>query len=129
MDECSYDSRKSDPKDRVEVTIRGERRRRWSSEEKLQIVRETLRPGAVTAAVAERHEIGTGQLYTWRKQMLTAAKTQRHQPRGHRTCFKHGKGKELKIDAESPVRRSRLKPLIPGSSRNIFPPLSPRLEG
>ena len=41
----------------------------------MQIVRETLCPGAVAAAVAERHEIGTGQLYTWRKQMLTAAMT------------------------------------------------------
>jgi transposase len=51
--------------------MRRERRRRWSPEEKLQIVRETLRPGAVASVVAEQHGIGTGQLYTWRKQMLT----------------------------------------------------------
>ena len=55
--------------------MRPERRRRWSSEEKLRIVRETLRPGAVASVVADQHGIGTGLLYTWRKQMLTAAMT------------------------------------------------------
>ena len=75
MDEGSYEARRSDPKGRVEVTMRVERRRRWSAEEKLSIVRETLHPGAVAQAVAGRHGIGTGLLYTWRKQMLTAAMT------------------------------------------------------
>ena len=75
MDEGSYEARKSARTDRVEVTMRAERRRRWSSEEKLSIVRETLRPGAVAQVVADQHGIGTGLLYTWRKQMLTAAMT------------------------------------------------------
>jgi len=57
------------------VTVRAERRRRWSADKKLQIVRETLRSGAVASVVASRHGIGTGLLYTWRKQMLTAAMT------------------------------------------------------
>jgi transposase len=75
MDDGSYEARKSAPKEHVEVTMRAERRRHWSSEEKLNIVRETLRPGVVAQAVADRHGIGTGLLYTWRKQMLTAAMT------------------------------------------------------
>ncbi len=75
MDEGSYEARKSAPKDRIEVATRTERRRRWSAEEKLRIVRETLRPGAVAQVVADQHGIGTGLLYTWRKQMLTAAMT------------------------------------------------------
>jgi len=75
MGEGSYEARKSAPGDRVEVTVRAERRRRWSAEEKLRIVRETLRPGTVVQAVADRNGIGTGLLYTWRKQMLTAAIT------------------------------------------------------
>jgi transposase len=75
MDEGSYEARKSGAGDRIEVTVRAERRRRWSAEEKLRIVRETLRPGAVAQVVADRNGIGTGQLYTWRKQMLTAAIT------------------------------------------------------
>lgn len=75
MDAGSYEARKSGAKERVEVTLRTERRRRWTPEEKLGIVRETLRPGAVAHIVAEQHGIGTGLLYTWRKQMLTAAMT------------------------------------------------------
>ena len=75
MDEGSYEARKSARADRVAVTMRAERRRQWSSEEKLSIVRETLRPGAVAQVVADQHGIGTGLLYTWRKQMLTAAMT------------------------------------------------------
>ncbi len=75
MDEGSYEARKSAPVDRVEVTVRAERRRRWSAEEKLRIVRETLRPGAVAQVVADQNGIGTGLLYTWRKQMLAAAIT------------------------------------------------------
>ena len=75
MDEGSYEARKSGGGDRVEVTVRAERRRRWSAEEKLRIIRETLRPGAVAQAVADQNGIGTGLLYTWRKQMLTAAIT------------------------------------------------------
>ena len=38
-------------------------------------MRETLAPGAVAQVVADRHGIGTGLLYTWRKQMLRAAMT------------------------------------------------------
>jgi transposase len=57
--------------ERIEVRV--ERRRRWSVEQKLGVVRETLEPGAVTKVVAERHGISTGLLYTWRKQMLTTA--------------------------------------------------------
>ena len=55
------------------IEFRVERRRRWSAEQKLSVVRETLEPGAVAKVVAERHEISTGLLYTWRKQMLTTA--------------------------------------------------------
>lgn len=75
MDEGSYEARKSAPGERAGVTVRAERRRRWSAEEKLRIVRETLRPGAVAQVVADQNGIGTGLLYTWRKQMLTAAIT------------------------------------------------------
>ncbi len=64
---------KSTAPERVEVRV--ERRRRWSVEQKLSVVRETLEPGAVAKVVAERHGISSGLLYTWRKQMLTTAMT------------------------------------------------------
>ena len=57
----------------VEVRVRAVRRRSWSIEDKLRIVRETLEPGAVAKAVAERHGIGTGLLFTWRREMLATA--------------------------------------------------------
>lgn len=74
-DEASYEARRSALPDLGEVRVRSERRRRWSAEDKLAIVRETLTPGAVAQVVANRHGIGTGLLYTWRKQMLRMAMT------------------------------------------------------
>jgi transposase len=71
--EQSYDGRMSTLAQRVEVRVRPERRRRWSSAAKLAIVRETLTPGSVAQVVADRHGIGTGLIYTWRKQMLRTA--------------------------------------------------------
>ena len=55
------------------VIVQSERRRNWSDEQKLLIVQESLRPGVVVAQVARRWAIGSGQLYTWRKQLLSAA--------------------------------------------------------
>lgn len=57
----------------IGAVVRIERRRRWSDEQKLSILKETTRPGALVASVARRHGIGTGQLYTWRKQLLRGA--------------------------------------------------------
>jgi transposase len=53
----------------VEVVTRGERRRSWSDEQKCLIVAEATRPGAMVAEVARRWGIGTGLIYTWRRQM------------------------------------------------------------
>lgn len=55
------------------VLVRIERRRRWSDEEKLAILKETTEPGAIMSLVARRHGIGTGQLYTWRRHLLHGA--------------------------------------------------------
>lgn len=57
----------------IGALVRVERRRRWSDEQKLAILKETTQPGALVASVARRHGIGTGQLYTWRKQLLRGA--------------------------------------------------------
>lgn len=54
----------------VEVVTRGERRRRWSPEQKLRIVAEAMQPGVVAKEVARREGIGTGLLYTWRRDLL-----------------------------------------------------------
>ena len=46
-----------------------ERRRRWSDEQRLQILTEAFAPGACVSEVVRRHEISTGLLYTWRKKL------------------------------------------------------------
>jgi transposase len=53
----------------IEVITRGERRRSWSVEQKREIVAESLEPGMAAIAVARRHGISSGQLYTWRRQL------------------------------------------------------------
>ena len=55
---------------RIEVITRGERRRRWSAEEKQAIVAESAEPNVSIAGIARKHGIGTGQLYSWRHQFL-----------------------------------------------------------
>ena len=60
-------------KQRIEVITRGERRRRWTPEQKREIAAESLEPGASPTTVARKHGISTGQLYTWRQELLRNA--------------------------------------------------------
>jgi transposase len=50
-----------------------ERRRRWSWEEKAQIVAESLAPNAVASAIARRYGLHRNQLYAWRKELSQTA--------------------------------------------------------
>lgn len=61
-------SRKSTPELRGEVLSGPERRRRWSNEEKLRVLAQSVAPGSSVSLVCRMHGISTGQLYTWRKQ-------------------------------------------------------------
>jgi transposase len=63
-------SRMTARNERIEVITRGERRRSWTVEQKREIAMESLAPGAAAAEIARKHGIGTGQLYTWRRQLL-----------------------------------------------------------
>ena len=51
----------------MEILTGVERRRRWSSEEKLEILREASAPGSSVGAVARRHDISRSQIYQWRR--------------------------------------------------------------
>ena len=53
---------------RIEVITGPDRRRRWSLEQKRAIVVESHRTDTTPSAVARRHGLNTGQLYTWRRQ-------------------------------------------------------------
>ncbi len=56
----------------VTVFTGPERRRRWASSEKASIVEESLRPGAVVTAVAQRHDVHPNLLHHWRRQAKRA---------------------------------------------------------
>ena len=53
-----------------------ERRRRWSDEERLQIVAEAFAPGARVADVCRRHDVSSGLIYTWRRKLLATGVAQ-----------------------------------------------------
>lgn len=51
----------------MEVLTGLERRRRWSSDEKLAMVRESFEPGKSVSMVARQHGVNPNQLFHWRK--------------------------------------------------------------
>jgi transposase len=57
---------------RVEVISGPERRRQWSKEQKRAIVADAFAPGASVSEVARRTDIGTGQIYRWRRELCRA---------------------------------------------------------
>lgn len=57
-------------------------RRRWSVDQKLVILREAFGPDGSVSATCQRHAIGSGMLYTWRRQALAGdlTRAKRTQP-------------------------------------------------
>jgi transposase len=62
--------RMSSPKGHVQIVERVSGRRIWSLEQKLAIIGEAFSPGSSISQTIERHSINSGQLYSWRKQLL-----------------------------------------------------------
>ena len=60
---------------RVEVLGGVERRRRWSRDEKMRILSESLEPGAKVAEVARRNDVASSVLFAWRRQARLPAAT------------------------------------------------------
>jgi len=60
---------------RGEVLAGPERRRRWSVEEKLRILAQSVAPGSSASLACRMHGISSGQLYTWRRQFRTGELT------------------------------------------------------
>src|ERR1700733_10502414 len=56
----------------IELITHGERRRRWTIEQKQTIAAQSLAPGASSTEVARQYGISSGQLYTWRHALLAA---------------------------------------------------------
>jgi len=60
---------------RIELITGAERRRKWSAEEKSEIVAESLAEGAVVSEVARRHGLNPQQLFGWRARLRAAVKS------------------------------------------------------
>jgi len=58
---------------RVEVVTSVQRRRRWTPEQKLEIVKQTNEPGSSVSMVARQFGITAAQLFQWRKAYLQGA--------------------------------------------------------
>jgi transposase len=56
-----------------EVLAGPERWRRWSADQKREIVSESLQEGAVALSVARRQGISSGLLYTWRRKFAASS--------------------------------------------------------
>ncbi len=54
---------------RVEVLMGPDRRRRWSAEEKAQIVAEAIAPGATVSEVARRWQLSSQQVFGWHREV------------------------------------------------------------
>lgn len=57
----------SRPLEQIEVITSVQRRRRWSSQEKLEIVEESELSGLSVSAVARKHGVSPSLLFTWRR--------------------------------------------------------------
>ena len=55
--------------ERVEIITGRERRRRYTAEQKLALVEESMQPGMTMSAVARLHGVSPSLLFNWRRLM------------------------------------------------------------
>jgi len=108
----------------VEIITRAEPRRSWTIEQKRAIVAESLGLDLTPTEVARRHAISSGQLYTWRQQLLGA---QTALVRGDAPRFAQVElNVELPAPAEpSPSDQPRLEPSIPARPEGLIEVVMP----
>jgi len=58
------------PSPRVEVITSVQRRRRWSTAEKVRFVEEAMQPGSCVSFVSRRYGLSPSLLFTWKRRML-----------------------------------------------------------
>jgi transposase len=106
-----------------------ERCRRWTEEQRLQIVAEAFTPGARVAVVCRRHDISSKLIYTWRRKLLDAEVAQKASaPKALATPV----FAEAVIDGDAvPISVAEHPAMIidlpPGKRLSFFAPASPAL--
>jgi transposase len=63
------------PSPRVEVITSVQRRRRWTTAEKVRLIEEAMQPGMSVSYVARRAGIAPSQLFAWKRRMLEGGAT------------------------------------------------------
>src|SRR3954451_15157266 len=58
------------PTPRVEVITSVQRRRRWSTAEKVRLVEEAMQPGSSVSFVARRYGLSPSLLFRWKRRMV-----------------------------------------------------------
>jgi len=56
---------------RIEVVSRVSGRRRWTVEQKLAVLRDAFGPQGCVRTAIERHDVGSGSIYTWQRQAMS----------------------------------------------------------
>jgi transposase len=56
---------------RIEIVSRVSGRRRWTVEQKLAVLRDAFGPDGCIRTAVERHDVGSGSIYTWRRQAMS----------------------------------------------------------
>jgi transposase len=59
----------SKPIEHIEIITGRERRRRYTAEEKVRLVEQTMQPGMTVSAVARLHGVSPSLLFQWRRRM------------------------------------------------------------
>ena len=59
----------SDEYQRIEIITGSPRRRRWTAEQKLRIIEDSLASGETVSSAARRHGVAPNLLYRWRRLM------------------------------------------------------------
>ena len=81
MDGGDGDNFKRGRQERIDIRVGVERRRKWSRQDRLRIVQESLTKGTIVADVARRNEVAPSLIYEWRKQALAGLFDGFHQVR------------------------------------------------
>ena len=81
MDGGDGENFKRGRRERIDIRVGVERRRKWSREDRLRIVQESLAKGAIIVDVARRNEVSPSLIYEWRKQALAGLLDGFHQVR------------------------------------------------
>jgi transposase len=118
--------------EKLEIVETG-RRRRWSDEEKLRIVTESLSGSRLVSETARRHGISPGQLFTWRREMrVQPQRPAIAPPRMVRVCVEDspkavsGAPSMVEITLPSGVRLVVAPDIDPAALRRIMTVLGPR---